>query len=158
MELFKGIESIDGHPNALAHLRVDPRCMMIEVDTLAKEDDMAAKRSKKTSSESDGNVASRNEVAKESNLEVERIWKCLGMGKIDLDYACVGYSYGGRQILDHSALVDLLINYGFKVADVLQFIDEFADCGEKDDKAPMVMMSAHISRIMAEVEPLEDSK
>ena len=82
------------------------------------------------------------------------MWKYMSMGKIDISYACVGYSYDGRPILDYNAFIDLLINYGFKIEDVLVFIDDFASCTENDDKAPIIMTSVNMSRIMTEIKKI----
>ena len=80
------------------------------------------------------------------NAEVEKIWKCFAMGKIDVSYARVGFTYNGRAVLDYSAFIDLLLNYGFKIEDVLTFIDEFADISENEDNTNLpVLMGSDIT-------------
>lgn len=164
MELFKDMQSAGKYPNALAHLRVIPREMRIEVvDDIEEDGDtpMASKKQdkpkgRKGKAKKDGNAEAKHDGEVKHSAEVEKIWKCFAMGKIDVSYARVGFTYNGRAVLDYSAFIDLLINYGFKIEDVLTFIDEFADIGENEDiNSPIVMMNANVSRIMAEVEPLE---
>ena len=60
----------------------------------------------------------------------------------------------GRPILNHDEFVNLLINYGFNVKDVLPFIDDFAENSAKDEKSPIVMFTANTSAIMTNIEPI----
>ena len=85
---------------------------------------------------------------------IDEIWKHLGLGHIDISYACAGYSMDGRPILNHNELVDLLINYGFKIQDILPFIEDFASHSMNDNKSPIVMYSANTSAIMTSIEPI----
>ena len=148
------------YPNALAHLRIDMQHKTVQVLGLAnqKEDTMAKKsrKSKKDNIPEDSNAQSAaTQDAEQVNPNVTSIWKYLGIGKIDLTYACAGYTLSGRMVIDHSSLVDLLINYGFKINDILAFIDEFASYEHEDDSMPIVMMNANMSRIMEDIEPIE---
>ena len=134
---------IDCFPNALAKLHVstkDDAVKLVEVYANEKGDDMPRKNKKDNGS------------SKYSS--VESIWKNLGIGKIDISYACVGYTMDGRPVLDHSQFVDLLINYGYQVADALKFIDEFASYSEKEKTAPIIMTNINVSRICTEIEPI----
>ena len=73
-------------------------------DTMPKE-----KRSKKSSRDDDSAIASSAD-----KKAIDDIWKHMGLGHIDISYACVGYSMDGRPVLNHDEFVNLLINYGFK--------------------------------------------
>lgn len=90
-----------------------------------------------------------------SPSEVDRIWKNLNKEKINLEYACIGYSMDNRAVLDYNLMIDLLINYGFKINDILQFMDEFEDSTVNDNEAPIVMISQKYSHIMTDIEPLK---
>lgn len=130
-------------PNALAKLHVstkDESVKLVEVFSHNKEDDMA-KKAKKDSSSSEAS-------------SVESIWKNIGIGKIDISYACVGYTMDGRPVLDHSQFVDLLINYGYLVTDALKFIDEFSSYSSKEKTSPIIMININVSRICTEIEPI----
>jgi hypothetical protein len=145
-------DTISKYPNELAHIKVDMQNRIVEhvsENTIKEENEaMARKRSKKSSNKS------KNEP-KKSSKEVNFMWKCMSLGKIDISYACVGYSFStGQPILDYSAFVDLLVNYGFAIQDVMSFIDEFAECSKEDNNAPIVMTNLNIARIMTEVEPI----
>ena len=85
---------------------------------------------------------------------IDDIWKHMGLGHIDISYAFIGYSMDGRPILNHDEFVNLLINYGFKVQDVLSFIDDFAAHSTHDYKSPIVMFSSNTSAIMTNIEPI----
>ena len=140
------------YPNALAHIKVHPQEKMIEVvETVKKFDDSSCqdinmKKERKTKKSRSKNFS--------KNTGVEAIWKHMSSGNIDISYACVGYSYDGRPILDYTAFVDLLANYGFKIEDSLAFIDDFASCAYDDDKAPIVMTNINTARIMTEIKKI----
>ena len=114
-------------------------------DAMAKES--KHKRSKKT----DESSTSMQNADKKA---IDDIWKHLGLGHIDISYACVGYSMDGRPILNHDEFVNLLINYGFKIQDVLPFIDDFASHTYDDKKSPIVMFTSNTSAIMTSIEPI----
>lgn len=114
-------------------------------DTMAKE-----RKSKRAAKDVESKSISKN-VDKKA---IDEIWKHMGLGHIDISYACVGYSMDGRPILNHDEFVNLLINYGFKVQDVVSFIDDFAAHSTQDYKSPIVMFSANTSAIMTNIEPI----
>lgn len=145
-------DTISKYPNELAHIRVDMQNRDIEhiSENAIKEEEnevMARKRSKKSSNKS------KNEL-KKSSKEVNFMWKCMSLGKIDISYACVGYSLSGQPVLDYSIFVDLLVNYGFAIQDVMSFINEFAECAKEDNTAPIIMTNSNVSRIMTEIKPI----
>lgn len=95
-------------------------------------------------------------LSKEDIQAIDSIWKHLGDGSIDLSYATVGYGFNGRPILDHDIFVNLLINYGFTIGTVLEFIDDFNEVSLEDDSFPMVMINSHMQRIYQEIDPFDD--
>ena len=86
------------------------------------------------------------------------IWKNLGLGKIDISYACVGYTLDGRPVLSQDYFIDLLVNYGFNMSAIMLFIDDFAKHAKKDDISPIVMYSMNTARIMTEIKPIVRKK
>ena len=141
------IDQINNHayPNALAKLKVSMKDMSIEHVGLTGngESEMAAKKSGKNAS---------------SNAEVDMIWKNLGLGKIDMSYACVGYTLDGRPVLSQDELISLLISYGFNIPSIMLFIDDFAKHAEKDGTSPIVMYTVNTARIMTEIKPIVRKK
>ena len=141
------IDQINNHvyPNALAKLKVSLKDMSIEHVGLTGngESEMAAKKSIKNASR---------------NAEVDLIWKNLGLGKIDMSYACVGYTLDGRPVLSQDELISLLISYGFNMPAIMLFIDDFAKHAEKDGTSPIVMYSVNTARIMTEIKPIVRKK
>ena len=128
-------------------LEVDPRRHDVEVvfsrHAVPRAED-ASKSGKKA----------RRGRKKAADPGVEEVWRKLQDGSIDMSYACVGYSYDGRPVLEYNLVVDLLVQYGFKGDDVYKFIDEFAELSTKDGSSPIVMTNANTARMMVEVEPL----
>lgn len=158
---------INDYPNSLAHIRVYPAEQTIEVISTAssKDDDEEEtdkehtnmpKKNDKTSGKGRKNSKRKQNDGdiKEGEANTDQIWRCMNRGKIDISYACVGYTYDGRPVLDHSSFVDLLINYGFMITDILPFIDEFAECAKDDDTSPIVMTNINVARIVTEIEPI----
>ena len=141
------IDQINNHvyPNALAKLKVSMKDMSIEHVGLTGngESEMAAKKSIKNASR---------------NAAVDLIWKNLGLGKIDMSYACVGYTLDGRPVLSQDELISLLISYGFNMPAIMLFIDDFAKHAEKDGTSPIVMYSVNTARIMTEIKPIVRKK
>ena len=88
---------------------------------------------------------------------IEDIWKRISSGDVNLYYATVGYGFNGRPVLDHDILVNLLINYGYKINDVMAFIDDFNDVSSEDDAFPMLMMNSHVHEIYEDVKHLDNS-
>ena len=141
------IDQINNHayPNALAKLKVSMKEMSIEhvglIDNGVNE--MAVKKSSKNAS---------------SSAEVDLIWKNLGLGKIDISYACIGYTLDGRPVLSQDELISLLINYGFTMLAIMPFIDDFAQQAKQNDKSPIIMYSVNTAKIMTEIEPIVGKK
>ena len=97
---------------------------------------------------------SSNTASKDENKAIDSIWKHLGLGHIDISYACVGYSLDGRPILNYDDFMNLLVNYGFNMKDVVAFIDDFAKHAVEDIKSPIVMFTANTSAIMTNIKPI----
>lgn len=134
------------YPNELGRVHMSINKMqVIPIEAEYVGDAMARERRSKKDNSVQQNVDQK---------AIDDIWKHLGLGHIDISYACVGYSMDGRPILNHDEFVNLLINYGFKVTDVVPFIEEFAKHGEKDNKSPIVMFTANTSAIMTSIEPI----
>lgn len=97
--------------------------------------------------------------SKSNSHMVAEIWKKMESGAIDISYACVGYTTDGKPVLSHEDLVNLLINYGFVINDVLEFLDEFAEeATTSDGQSPVVMYSVNTTKIMTDIEPFDDAK
>ena len=147
-------------PNAIAVLHVSPKAKTVtQVKTFSTK--LASLDSKPIESEKTevkkGGNKSTSKKDKASASAIDKMWKMLGLGKIDISYACVGYTLDGRPILDHSCLVDLLVNYGFDIDSVMEFIDDFAkSSSNSSSQAPIVMMSAQMAKIMSDIVPLDD--
>lgn len=95
--------------------------------------------------------------SKSNSHMVAEIWKKMESGAIDISYACVGYTTDGKPVLSHEDLVNLLINYGFVINDVLEFLDEFAEeATTSDGQSPVVMYSVNTTKIMTDIEPFSD--
>lgn len=103
------------------------------------------------------NKKNANKTSNLSKSSVDAIWKCLGLNKIDISYACIGYTTDGRPILDHSLLIDLLVQYGFFIDHVFDFIDDFIKQSSSDSSLPIIMYSSNAARIMSEIEPIASS-
>lgn len=154
-DIIKSKIDINDYPNALAHIKVHPQEKMIEVvETVKKFDDLECQSTNMKKPRKTNKTSTRKYKNSNSNLAVDSIWKYMSSGKIDISYACVGYSYDGRPILDYTALVDLLVNYGFSVEDSLSFIDDFASCAYEDKNAPIVMTNINTARIMTEIKKI----
>ena len=143
------------YPNEIGRVHVSLKSMSI-VPLETKETyigDVMAREGKKKSKKSkiDENAAVAQNVDRDA---IDAIWKHLGLGHIDISYACVGYSMDGRPILNHDEFVNLLINYGFKVQDILPFIDDFSEHSSDDKKSPIIMYTANTTAIMTNIEPI----
>ena len=57
-------------------------------------------------------------------------------------------------ILPFFILSSLLINYGFDINVILDFIEDFASHSANDNKSPIVMLTTNTSAIMANVKPI----
>lgn len=150
LEEFHGKKSLaDSYPNAMAHIIVSMPQKTIERIDDGRLNNMAKNRS------ADGTDF---EHRRESNSAIEAIWKNLAIGRIDLSFACVGYTLDGRLVLDHNNVIDMLIGYGFKPNDIFDFIDDYEKSSAKDSNAPIIMTNINSARISTEIEPLEDSE
>ena len=124
------------------------------------EEESSSSKSSKKSKSKDENKSSENKKmrSKEEVDAIDHIWEHLSDGDIDLKYATVGYGFNGRPILDHDIFVNLLINYGFTIGPILDFIDDFNEVSMEDEDFPLVMVNSHMSTIYKEVENLDKSE
>lgn len=146
--------NVSSYPSELGRVRVSLGSMSITPLEVVEErvEEVMARESKRKSKSKDKNQT--NESQNVDQKAIDAIWKHLGLGHIDISYACIGYSMDGRPILNHDEFVNLLINYGFKIQDILPFIDDFASHSENDKKSPIVMFTANESAIMTSIEPI----
>lgn len=95
-----------------------------------------------------------------TNNEVDIIWKNLNNGKIDITYACIGYSMDGRPILNQDEFTHLLIQYGFSMSGIWAFYDDFMEINSKvpNSDAPIFMHTVNNTRIVSEIKPLINKK
>lgn len=142
------------YPNALAHLQVSVKDYSIKSirTTIDKADNMAAKN------KDGGQNKESNHRKNHNNVEIDLIWKHLGLGNIDISYACCGYTLDGRPVLNQDELTNLLINYGFTMPSILEFIDDFAQQSITSANSPIIMYSANTAKIMTEIEPILEKK
>lgn len=146
------------YPNEIARLRVsvqDMSAVPISVFSNVTEA-KSAMNSKKTRKDTDSSHDSSSH-GNSSNNTVEYIWKLLGLNKIDISYACIGYAYDGSPILDHDDLVELLVAYGFSIDIVMAFVDDFAEHSSKNESTPIVMFRKNTADIRSSIEPVIDS-
>ncbi len=124
------------------------------------DNDREESSSSKKSKSKDKKKTSENKKmrSKEEVEAIDHIWEHLGDGDIDLRYATIGYGFNGRPILDHDIFVNLLINYGFTIGPILDFIDDFNEVSMEDEDFPLVMVNSHMSTIYREVENLDKTK
>ena len=113
----------------------------------------------KTKSKDEKKTFENKKIRSKEEVEaIDHIWEHLSDGDIDLKYATVGYGFNGRPILDHDIFVNLLINYGFTIGPILDFIDDFNEVSMEDEDFPLVMVNSHMSTIYQEVENLDKTK
>lgn len=143
-------------PNELGRVHVSFKTMSITPLEVQEESigDAMAKNSSKRQNKKSKDINETNTSQNINKKAIDAIWKHLGLGHIDISYACIGYSTSGRPILNHDELVSLLVNYGFNINDIVPFVDDFAAQSEKDSKSPIVMFSANTSAIMTNIEPI----
>lgn len=141
------------YPNAMAILKVSLPNMSIEnvynFTEITGIDD-AMKNEKKENPINDTTT----------NNEVDIIWKNLNNGKIDITYACVGYSMDGRPVLNQDEFTHLLIQYGFSMPGIFAFYDDFMEVNSKvpNSDAPIFMHTVNNARIISEVKPIMNRK
>lgn len=78
----------------------------------------------------------------------------LNDGKIDIGYACIGYSLDGRPVLNYRNLMDLLVASGFTPVDAISFIDDFALNSKKAKTSPIIMTDVNTGKILTEVKKI----
>lgn len=124
-----------------------------------EEGESSSTSSKKKKSKFSSSKTSKKKMRSREEAEaIDHIWECLSNGDIDLKYATVGYGFNSRSILDHDIFVNLLINYGFTIGIILDFIDDFNEVSLENDDFPMVMVNSHMTTIYNEVGNLDKSK
>ena len=90
---------------------------------------------------------------------IQDIYKNIKNDKICLYYACIGHDFSsGKPIYDYNILVDLLINYGYTIKYILEFIDQFVNSefypnGEK----PCIITDRFRDELYSCVEPLKSN-
>lgn len=135
---------------SLSHMQMVPveaADHKMSLESMAKDIKKDGKHSKKSKT-GESSMQNADEKA------IDDIWKHLGLGHIDISYACVGYSMDGRPVLSYDDFMNLLVTYGFKVQDVLKFIEDFASHSTSDEKSPIVMFTTNSSAIMTNIEPI----
>jgi hypothetical protein len=150
------------YPNELGRVRISLKNMAICPVEMTYVGDAMAKN-KKTGKNNGKNFSKKDSIDEEASVvsqnadkkAIDDIWKHLGLGHIDISYACIGYSLDGRPILNHDDFVNLLVNYGFSINDIVPFIEDFASHSLKDNKSPIVMFTANASAIMTNIEPIK---
>ena len=91
-----------------------------------------------------------------SNPEaVAKIWELVNSAKIDINYACVGYTASGQVVLDYRHLIDLIVASGFSSIDAIVFIDELAFSTKKTKNSPIVMTDIHTAKILTEINKVD---
>lgn len=142
-----GIFSNDGleSPDALAKITVSlhDKCIV----------DVKLKKEKARQDESLPADARQIKPAKDGDA-VNLIWQMLNDGKIDIGYACIGYSLDGRPVLNYRNLVDLLVASGFTPADAISFIDDFALNSKKAKTSLIIMTDVNTGKILTEVKKI----
>lgn len=127
--------------------------------SISDNDREESSSSKKSKSKDEKKTSENKKMRSKEEVEaIDHIWEHLSDGDIDLKYATVGYGFNGRPILDHDIFVNLLINYGFTIGPILDFIDDFNEVSMEDEDFPLVMVNSHMSTIYREVENLDKTK
>lgn len=127
--------------------------------SISDNDGEESSSSKKSKSKDEKKISENKKMRSKEEVEaIDHIWEHLSDGDIDLKYATVGYGFNGRPILDHDIFVNLLINYGFTIGPILDFIDDFNEVSMEDEDFPLVMVNSHMSTIYREVENLDKTK
>lgn len=136
-----------------------PSSFSAAASSISDNDGEESSSSKKSKSKDEKKTSENKKMRSKEEVEaIDHIWEHLSNGDIDLRYATVGYGFNGRPILDHDIFVNLLINYGFTIGPILEFIDDFNEVSMEDDDFPMVMVNSHMSTIYNEVENLDKSE
>ena len=137
------LSKIDDSQKPIATMKVSLARKAILNSEISSSEQLAKKSSMNPNNGNPPTTTTQTSVVESKNV-VDDIWSRLDNGVIDIKYATVGYGPNGRLILDHDILVTLLINYGYKIDDVLAFIDDFNSMSENDNYFPLVMMNSHV--------------
>lgn len=157
MSLVDMINS-DYYPNALAKLKVSMRDLSIRNVGLTQDGIDSMKKDKNTPKRKDDTKSKKIKVSKDIADEVDLMWKHMGLGNIDVSYACSGYTLDGRPVLNQGEFINLLLNYGFSMHAIALFVDDFAKQSMKTATSPIIMYSANTAKIMADIEPIVKNK
>lgn len=134
-------------PNALAQLRIYPKKHEIKLVNVFTQ---------KTVAQSELDNDNKKKPAKPKKLEassVDSIWKNMGNGKIDISYACIGYSMDGRPILNHNDLLDMLVKYGYRYEDAVGFIEDYTSM-DQPPGSPIIMAGVNAAKIAVDIVPI----
>lgn len=137
---------LEEFPNAMAQLRVYPKKHEIKLVNVFTRKPGALLEA----------AAGKKKPAKSKKLEtssVDSIWKNIGNGKIDISYACIGYSLDGRPVLNHNNLLDMLVKYGYKYEDAVGFINDYTSM-DQPAPAPIIMADANTTKIAIDIVPI----
>lgn len=139
------------YPNALAYLKVSLSDMTVQniynFTEIKGLDEIMANNTNDCTNDSTKN-------------ELELIWKNLNNGKIDITYACIGYSLDGRPVLNQHEFISLLIEYGFSMQGIYAFFADYVEVTKKlaNSNYPIFMSSVNNARIMTEIKPIVNKK
>ena len=114
---------------------------------------LASRNVKEKKVSTTNHVQSKN---KSNKLDkVLQIWNDINDGKVNLTYAIAGYTYGDRlPIFNSQDLTMLLIQYGYDLQAIKEFIQDFVDVHDKNPNTPIVMVSANLANIYLSVKPI----
>lgn len=114
---------------------------------------LASRNVKEKKVSTTNHVQSKN---KSNKLDkVLQIWNDINDGKVNLTYAIAGYTYGDRlPIFNSQDLTMLLIQYGYDLQSIKEFIQDFVDVHDKNPNTPIVMVSANLANIYLSVKPI----
>ena len=146
---------IKTYPNVIAVQQVDMKTHLINNVTMMKDvkkeieyNKMANKKQRR----------GKKKIEDSQSSTIVDIWKNIGTGRIDLNYAVVGRSLDGQMIIDYDIFINLLMTYGYMIDDIMQFIDDFADKSTDVKNSPIIMINSHTARIMADVPNIVDQE
>lgn len=117
---------------------------------------LASRNVKEKQVSTTNHVHSKSSKNKSNKLDkVLQIWNDINDGKVNLTYAIAGYTYGDRlPIFDSQDLTMLLIQYGYDLQTIKEFIQDFVDVHDKNPNTPIVMVSANLANIYLSVKPI----
>ena len=117
---------------------------------------LASRNVKEKKVSTTNHVHSKSSKNKSNKLDnVLQIWNDINDGKVNLAYAIAGYTYGDRlPIFNSQDLTMLLIQYGYDLQTIKEFIQDFVDVHDKNPNTPIVMVSANLANIYTTVKPI----